>query len=392
MSSHQSPTEEQPVVELNHQHSTEPEYTINEEDIGTDPDEMMEQEQYDENEEGYSEEETNVVSQYPEQNMALQRLRINLQQQQQQQIDDNDEEVHYVGVQEQEAPIKKEPRIPKSILAGQKKYMEALEKQNNMKKKDSKKSVPTKAILKKPVASNTVNHEGMRRVIVAGRVKYIPIKAQQNEDTESPSDKINPMNSLQKRIPEKKMTNFSAPNKQVNSTNHVAPHTTSKIHDNTEELPKRIPSSLAKKMEAYNAKLAKETRAPRGKKGGDSGKKIPTKYAKHVDKERKQQTIKNVKNFSELRRITAIENLGENANFDPNRASMQELRKMKTEQRLKEQQEAKRRAQSNKRESMVQEILNNDKMSKFAKTVKIKNLSVNSRNNNKKRQTSETYN
>ncbi len=56
-----------------------------------------------------------------------------------------------------------------------------------------------------------------------------------------------------------------------------------------------------------------------------------------------------------------------------------ELRKLKLEQRRREQEEAKKRDANNK-DSVIQEILKNDKMSKFAKTVAIKNLSVASRN------------
>jgi hypothetical protein len=42
---------------------------------------------------------------------------------------------------------------------------------------------------------------------------------------------------------------------------------------------------------------------------------------------------------------------------------------------------AKKITEANKKESAVKNILSDDKMSKFSKTVAIKNLSVNSRNN-----------
>ena len=50
------------------------------------------------------------------------------------------------------------------------------------------------------------------------------------------------------------------------------------------------------------------------------------------------------------------------------------------EQRKREQHEQKKKSEANKKETAVQQIKNNEKMSKFAKLVAIKNLSVNSRN------------
>lgn len=112
-----------------------------------------------------------------------------------------------------------------------------------------------------------------------------------------------------------------------------------------------------------------------------NGKKIPTKYAQKIDNDVKKQTVKNVKNFSDLRRVKAIQEV-EHVDVDANKASILELRKIKIEQRKKEQAELRNRNEANKRETAMQEILKNDKMSKFAKTVAIKNLSVNSRHRN----------
>ena len=111
-----------------------------------------------------------------------------------------------------------------------------------------------------------------------------------------------------------------------------------------------------------------------------ANRKIPSKYAKEVEKDIKKQTVKNVKNFSDLRRIKAIQDINTDIDLDASKASIIELRKLRMEQRKKEQCESKKRAEANKRESAIQEILKNDKMSKFSKTVAIKNLSINSRN------------
>ena len=128
-----------------------------------------------------------------------------------------------------------------------------------------------------------------------------------------------------------------------------------------------------------NRLLAKQTMSF-SKKNGTSGKKIPSKYAKQIEKDVKQQTVKNIKNFSDLRRIKAMQDIDPDTNIDANKASIIELRKLRTEQRKRENAELQKRAKENKRESAIQEILRNDKMSKFGQTLAIKNLSINSRN------------
>jgi len=97
-------------------------------------------------------------------------------------------------------------------------------------------------------------------------------------------------------------------------------------------------------------------------------------------------TVKNVKNFSDLRRVRALESITDDPNIDTNKASIGELRKLKVEQRKKDQLDAKKKLESNKKETAIQDILKNDKMSKFAKTVAIKNLSINSRNKKQQQQ------
>ena len=70
---------------------------------------------------------------------------------------------------------------------------------------------------------------------------------------------------------------------------------------------------------------------------------------------------------------------------DVNKTSMVELRKLKMEQRKNELLAAKKITETNKKESAVKNILSDDKMTKFSKTVAIKNLSVGSRNNKNNR-------
>jgi hypothetical protein len=270
---------------------------------------------------------------------------------------------------------RKKRGLPRSMLINQIKYMEAMEKQQRMNgsnnKNDKKKKIPFSETKSYNVPSTNTSETNGRRMIVNGKVKYIPIAQTTNADsvtitTESPIN-IN-----------KNLSNIGIKSETPGST----------PTDSTDETPqKKIPSSIAKKMEIYNAKMEKQNRTcPKNKT--QSSKTIPPKYAQQIEKDAKKSTMKNVKNFSELRKVKMMENL--DINIDANKTSITELRKMKMEQRKNEMLEAKKRLELNKKESAVKTILADDKMSKFAKTVAIKNLSVNSRNgkNNKVRKDS----
>lgn len=261
---------------------------------------------------------------------------------------DEGENVNDINEEKTVGP-KKKRGLPKTMLANQQKYLEALEKQQRMintkkeKNKSNNKSKGKSKVNDTPkIVTSTTMQPGMRRVIVAGKVKYIPIRAPE------------PLISH----PEEKHIVETPPKKSE----------------------KKIPSALQKKMELHKAALTMVT----AKTKNAPAKKIPSKYAKQMENDVKKQTIKSVKNFSDLRRIKAIQDLAPDANVDTNKASIIELRKLKMEQRKMEQLAQKKRSEANKRETAVQEILKNDKMSKFAKTVAIKNLSINSRNRKRK--------
>ena len=141
-------------------------------------------------------------------------------------------------------------------------------------------------------------------------------------------------------------------------------------------------------MEQYQAKLEKErnnmlqNKSSGSNKSNQSGKvaqhRIPARFAKQMENEVKKRTIQNVKTFSDLRRIRAMEDL-DTSNIDTTRTTIIEMRKLKAEQRKREQADAQKKVDSNKFESELHRIKNDDKLSQFAKTLKIKNLSVNSR-------------
>ncbi|MEM3061963.1 MAG: hypothetical protein QW303_00255 [Nitrososphaerota archaeon] len=248
----------------------------------------------------------------------------------------------------EESPLgdgRKKRGPPKTILANQQKYLAALERQQRMINKKEKKRHPIKMVRDRPTIRKIDG--GVRRVIVGGKVKYFAIKEQPEKLCSFPESNHEPTNADKNEL----------------------------VYDERSS----IPLTIAKKMELYREKIDPETSKKMNGLAFKSGeKKIPSKYAKEMERDVKKQTIKNVKNFSDLRRITTIQNLADNGQIDTNKASIAELRRLRILQRKREQEEQKKN-EASRRESIVQEILKNDKMSKFAKMVALKNLSVNSR-------------
>lgn len=308
--------------------------------------------------------------------------------------DESNEENEMIENNESENKTSKRKRgIPKTLLANQRKYLEALEKQQKMlnSRKDKKKTQPVKKGKSpvKQVESVNSNKIGTRRVIVAGKVKYLPINNEKSEKTDTssvdiPIEETIEMPIVKRETKTKPSANnlLIAPTKIIKSISKTSRSTVNDIDQTSEpEKPKRVPSAIAKKMEIHKAVVAKQNIMIKRKPNStSSNKKIPSKYAKQIENDVKKQTIKNVKNFSDLRRVKAMQEINPDSDIDASKASIIELRKLKIEQRKKEQSEMKKRAEANKRESKIQEILRNDKMSKFSKTLAIKNLSVTSRN------------
>ncbi|XWV24683.1 hypothetical protein QJ856_gp1100 [Tupanvirus deep ocean] len=371
--------------------------------------------------------------------------------------------------EETSANGRKKRGLPKTMLANQQKYLEALERQQRMisskkdKNKNQKNGKKNKNRIEEEIPKKSVvttQPPGTRRVIVAGKVKYLPIKSEDSNDAvadkkippkqeisntkstrtslqtkthsqikntntktntmpkqketkqyvntdendddivdipifkkenkqtikqtkqtfKKPQNKINAKN-IKETIPSKVVQISSKTN--INKTKENNNKLSKILHDNDDmtEHTKKLPPSLAKKMQIHKTVIAKQIpNIKKNKMGNGTGKKIPSKYAKQIENDVKKQTVKNVKNFSDLRRIKALQDISHDTDIDANKASIIELRKLRLEQRKKEQAELKKRAEANKRDSAIQDILRNDKMSKFAKTVAIKNLSVNSRN------------
>ena len=185
-------------------------------------------------------------------------------------------------------------------------------------------------------------------------------------------------------------------NNNAKTHNHRIGLVKGKMHKATDT--RRLPPSIAKKVnELANAVASSSTRsseknqqfAPSAKKTSGLTNKIPSKYAQQIENNVRKQTIKNIKCFSDLRRLKAIQDIDPSSNVDHNKASIQELRKLKVEQRKQNQIDAKKRAESNKKESAIQEILRDEKRSKLSKALAIKKLSINSRHKNKNNQVGE---
>nr|WBF70597.1 hypothetical protein [Megavirus caiporensis] len=329
-------------------------------------------------------------------------------------------------------PIERKKRgPPKTILANQQKYLENLEKQNRMSGKNKKN---TNNKLPLPIIKNSKNENvdvPKRRVVIGGKLKYLPVKQESqlsggNNNSESKEDEnllsdkdiyINGNNNNDDGNNDNNKNDNNNDNDGGDNNNDNnnddnndeiylntvkrRPLSTNKFSKNrnlqpkslqdvnvknnnitTETSTRKLPSSLAKKMEMHAAKV-KDINSNNKKTKQSSGKKIPSKYARQIENDVKKQTVKNVKNFSDLRRVRTLQDISPDYIIDANKASITELRKLRLEQKKKEQAESRKRAEENKRESAVQEILKNDKMSKFAKTVAIKNLSANSRHKRK---------
>ncbi len=286
----------------------------------------------------------------------------------------------------------------------------------------------TNSKLPLPVTKNIINEKAnvpKRRVVIGGKLKYLPVKQESqpssgNNNSESKEDEnllsdkdIYDNNNNDNNNNDNNDNNNNDNNDNNNNDNNSdnteialdivkrRPLTVNKFSKNRNSQPKslqdvivknnnitvetstrKLPSSLAKKMEMHAAKV-KDINNNNKKTKQSSGKKIPSKYARQIENDVKKQTVKNVKNFSDLRRVRTLQDISPDYIIDANKASITELRKLRLEQKKKEQAESRKRAEENKRESAVQEILKNDKMSKFAKTVAIKNLSANSRHKRK---------
>jgi hypothetical protein len=107
------------------------------------------------------------------------------------------------------------------------------------------------------------------------------------------------------------------------------------------------------------------------------GKHVHPHYARMFEQEVKQNTLKNIQNFGEL--IKAKEFAYLDTCPDVNRASLNQIRQMRLEQKIKEREVHKK--QHKPKENDLEAIMKNDKMTPLAKLLAVKRISVSSRSN-----------
>jgi len=298
---------------------------------------------------------------------------------------------------------RKKHGLPKTLMNNQRKYLEALEREqkalNKNKHTKDKKKLPTpQTKMTTTIPPNT------RRVMVAGKVRYLPIEEVKDEPFLQTKQSTT---SLQKKamtvkepspVNQRQIQIIPSATQNIPVTTENIPLTTQSNEEDQnigEDLPvfrkqnqteettskeKRIPATIAKKMEIRKELAAKSNATPKKTKLNKINHRVPSKYAKQIENNVKTQTIRNAKSFSDLRKIKAMQEIEPTADIDTSKASITELRKLRIEQKKREMAEQKKKMEANKRDTVIQEILKNDKMSKFAKTVAIANLSVNKRN------------
>lgn len=229
--------------------------------------------------------------------------------------ENNDQNEEEIKVSE---PVQKKRGMPKGLLAKQQAYQQVLERQQKLKGKNNghkNVEVTTSNPVRKKVTT------GGRKVNINGVIRIV-------QDT--------------KNEPK-----------------------TSVIEETTEQVIKKS-----------EQEIQTETKTKRITAGS---KRVPPKYAKNMEQRIKDEAIKKAKNFSELRRIKAMQSIDQtDIDIDITKATMQDLRKQKTLQRKKEMAEEKKRNET-KKSSPVQIIMDDPNMSKLSKHIAIKNLSANSR-------------
>src|SRR3984885_6663061 len=304
-----------------------------------------------------------------------------------------------IPINEEQKTNKKMRGLPKTILVNQQKYQDILEKQHKIiKKKKTTDNSKIKSNGKNMThvdskKNSEINEkEGLKKVIFNGVIKWIKqevkndsIKQEVENDLikqEMKNDSIK--QEMKNDSIKQEVENDSIKQEISNYSTKSESKKMGKFDDISQinKVTQKLPTMMAKKMDIYNNSMMNK-QIEKTEKQTTSDRKIPPKYAKQIQLEIKKQTTKNVKNFSDLRRVKAIEDIDPNIGMNTCKASIHELRKMKLEQRMRANKEAKQQMEANKRESAIQNIMNNQDMSKFAKTVAIKNLSVNSRHQKK---------
>lgn len=302
------------------------------------------------------------------------------------QMDDEQEDDQEILKDQSNVPkkqVRKQRGLPKLIMANQQKYIESLERQKRMmQSKKSKNPQSNNQKIKSSKNKTTItpvmtvtDQTKLRRVNIAGKIKYVPIKQGPEIQEQLIVQKNQDIQNIQK--------NQDIQNMQKNQDIGIKENQDIGIKEN-KRADKPVPKIIEKKALEYKMKMQKSKPSNQSKQSiAKSGTRMPHRFAQKVEKNVREKTTKNITNFVDLRRLKAIHDIEPNSKIDANKASIQELRKIKIQQHKQNQADAKKKAESNKRESAIQEILRDEKMSKLSKALAIKKLSVNSRHKTK---------
>lgn len=229
-------------------------------------------------------------------------------------------------------PIVREKRgIPKSMLANQKKYQDALDRQQAMGKKANQK--PTVSV--STTETTLQPRQATRRIVVGGRVRHIPIVA-------SPPEKFTTMPATPvAQAPTVDTPDATTPTETIPESVHQEPSTP-----------------------GFSRKPSRR---------------IPQKFALQNEMDIKKKTISNVKTFAELRKVATMQTLNPTDSMDITKASIAELRKLKLEQRKQEQEAHRRQQETTKNDSVLKNIMGDENLSQYGKLLAIKKLSAGNR-------------
>jgi hypothetical protein len=122
----------------------------------------------------------------------------------------------------------------------------------------------------------------------------------------------------------------------------------------------RIPSKYISKMELNKARGDRQPGT------------VPSRYAAHMKDEAKERSLKNVKTLGELRRVKESQGL----DVENQKATLLQLRQMRTEQKLKEKDDLKQKALTGKKDTEIKKIMENNELTPFQKLLRVKHMSV----------------
>ena len=257
------------------------------------------------------------------------------------------------------APVAREKKIPNKLLEKMMKYEQMVEKQKRERggiRVPEKKLLQTSEVKKAPEEQK----EGvMKKIVVGGKVKYVRV----DESTTDKSNKVNIVDNKEVTKPIQINNRKTGSVQILDNIKKIINE--SNITDNEEKVEEKVEESSQKIVNTPNPT---ETPIPIIRKN-----RIPAKHADYIKEMQKKDAMNNAKTYSDLRKLKEMSDL--DLDIDPNKFTMQELRRMNTERRRKEQDS---RVVSPK-ESEVTKLMNDTSIPYAQKVLKLKSISAGNR-------------